>query len=118
MGQLELTLVLKFARKPRLSGSQALGHPGTAGNGGRAENRVGPPQAGSSLGSGKKGELWLVQRVESLTSWLAAGFSLGLVAAMVGSREGPSTGDSGSIGKGLLHGSPRQVLMKRGSAWF
>ena len=39
-----------LARKLGLSGSQALGYPGSTGNCGRAENCLGAPQAGSSLG--------------------------------------------------------------------
>ena len=44
------SVVLEFAKSLELSGSQALGHPGTTGNGGRAEIRVGFPQAGVGRG--------------------------------------------------------------------
>jgi hypothetical protein len=54
-----------------------------------------------------RGKLQLVPLGESL-AWL------GLVAAMAGSTERPT----GSVGKGLLHGSLQRILMKRGSPWF
>jgi hypothetical protein len=79
------------AGRPGLSGSHALGHPGTSGCLRRAENRVGGRQAGSSRGpSGKEGSsVWVLQR--GVLALLAGGW-LGLVV-VAGSTERPCMED-------------------------
>ena len=47
--QPELPVDLPVGRELRTTGSQALGHPGTAGSLRRAKIRVGVPQAGNSV---------------------------------------------------------------------
>lgn len=81
------------ARRPELSGSQALGHLGTAGSYGRAENGVGA--CGLDLARGQDGERGRALAGPSVTVLgltVVAGLSLGLVVAMAGSTEKPSMG--------------------------
>jgi hypothetical protein len=77
----------------------------------------GPPKAGSSLGSGDKG---------GSSSWFQVGV-LGLMGSRLGLGGGCSWEcreafygrlDCSSVGQGLLHGSPQQILMKRDSPQF
>lgn len=100
------------ARRPGLSGSQALRHPGTSGSCGRAENRVGGWQTGSSLrlrGKKRGAPAGPMGRILGLTT-----MGLILVWWLWLGAEKPSNGDS----EGHLCGSPQQILVKRVSPWF
>jgi hypothetical protein len=94
--------------------SQALGHTGNTGNQGRAANRIwagGLDLAWGSEGGEGGAPAGPSGRVLGLTV-------LGLVAVMAGREAFYKTLKSGSVGKGLLHGSPWQIPMKRDSLWF
>ena len=80
-----------------LSGSQTLGHPGSARSEGRAENGVQAHRLDLSQGHGKRESSgWSHEESPWLVWWEAFYRRL----------------DSGSIDKGLLHGSPWQIPMK------
>ena len=49
--------------------------------------------------------------------WLIGSLGLGLVAVVFRSAFFGRL-DGGSVGEGLLHGSPQWILMKRSSPWF
>ena len=98
------------ATRPGLSGSQALGHPGTAGSLGRT-NRVEACRLDLARGWGQKWKLQLVPQRESLAWWqqtwwrLWLGVQRGLCRRL----------HCGSIGKGLLHGGFRWKETVHGS---
>lgn len=103
-----------LARRPGLSGSQAVGYPGAAGSHRRAGNRVGAHRLDLAWRGGFSG--WF--RRKSL--WLnCLRLEFGLVVAPAGNAEAfYGRLDGSSVGKGLLHGSPWWIPMKRGRLWF
>lgn len=81
---------------------------------------MGAHEAVSNLGeSGKRGELWLVLWTVVL-GWMVVGLSLAVATTgSTGNREAFFQRlDGGSVGEGLLCGSPGQILIKGGSPWF
>ena len=109
-----------LARKLRLSASQAFGHSGTTENCGRAENGVGVPQTGSILGQGIKERALAgpVGRVFGLMAGSRLEFKVGGTHIWEHREAFCRRLDGGSIGKGLFHGSPRQIQIKESSPRF
>jgi hypothetical protein len=110
-GWLRVPRACKEGRTIWFSGSRTPRHV-------RAENGVGACRLDLAWGGGwGRRELWLVPWWGFLVwrwQWAGLGGSHGW-----GCREAfYGRLDCSSVGKGLLHASPWQILMKRGSPWF
>ena len=104
------------ARRPGMSGSQALGHPRITRRCGRAENGVEANRLYLAQGQRKvRHSSW--SHREKVVGLMGAGFSLAW--SWLGAKRGLLWRlDGRSIGKDLLHGFPQQILVKIGNPWF
>jgi hypothetical protein len=85
-----------------------------------AENGVGACGLGLARGRGWRWGKGAPQLVPGTSPWLDRSWTGRLVGSCDWEYREALYGrlDGSSIGKGLLHGSPQQISMKRGSLWF